>query len=85
MGNYKVKTVPYKHQIEAFKKGHDKEFFAYFMEQGTGKSKAAIDDACNLFLDGKIEAVMLIAPKGVHRQWDDEQLPAHCSVPYSRS
>ena len=52
------------------------------MEMGTGKSKVAIDIASNLFADGKINAVMVIAPNGVHRQWADEQLPIHCSVDY---
>jgi ABC-type ATPase involved in cell division len=37
--NYKFKTKPYKHQLDALEASWDKENFAYFMEMGTGKSK----------------------------------------------
>jgi transposase len=37
--NYKFKTKPYEHQLDALKASWDKENFAYFMEMGTGKSK----------------------------------------------
>lgn len=76
----KYKTKPYNHQIEAYKKLYGKESSALFMEQGTGKSKIAIDIACNLFLEGKINAVLLIAPNGVQTQWAEEQIPTHSSV-----
>lgn len=79
----KVATKPYQHQIDAYEKLYDKEFGALFMEQGTGKSKVAIDMACNLFEEGKINTAMVIAPNGVHRQWADEQLPKHCSMDYN--
>ena len=76
----KFKTVPYDHQIEDYKKLYDKPFGALFHEQGTGKSKAAIDIASNLFLEEKINAVLLIAPNGVQRQWANEQIPEHSPV-----
>ncbi len=79
----KTKTKPYKHQIEAYNLLYDKEFGALFLEQGTGKSKIAIDIGCNLFLEGKINTVTVIATNGVHRQWADEQIPEHCSVSYN--
>ena len=79
----KTKTKPYDHQIEAYNKLCGKEYGALFMEMGTGKSKVTIDIACNLYLEKKINAVMVIAPNGVHKQWADEQLPVHCSVPYN--
>ncbi len=42
--NYKFKTKPYEHQLEALKMSWDKPYFAYFMEMGTGKSKVLIDN-----------------------------------------
>ncbi|MEJ2248066.1 MAG: DEAD/DEAH box helicase [Candidatus Lokiarchaeota archaeon] len=72
-----VKTEPYKHQYDAYAYLYDKEYGALFMEQGTGKSKVAIDIAYNRFLENKINAVMLIAPNGVHTQWAEEQIPIH--------
>lgn len=80
MPHFKHKTTPYKHQEDAFYKLYNKPFGALFMEQGTGKSKVAIDIASNLFLEDKIEAVLLIAPNGVHRQWATEQIPVHSPV-----
>lgn len=79
---FKYKTKPYEHQIEAIKKLYGKSFGALFMEQGTGKSKVAIDIASNLFLEGKINAVLLIAPNGVQKQWAYEQIPEHSSIPF---
>lgn len=77
---YKYLTSPYQHQIDAHNKLYGKKYSALFLEQGTGKSKVAIDMACNLYLEKKIDAVMVIAPNGVHRQWADEQIPIHSSA-----
>jgi SNF2 family DNA or RNA helicase len=52
------------------------------MEMGTGKSKVAIDIAAYLYQQGKIDAVLLVAPNGVHYQWYSEQLPEHSPIPY---
>jgi hypothetical protein len=52
---------------------------SYFMpwEQGTGKTKALIDNAAQLLLAGKIDAMLVLAPGGVHRNWVVEELPKH--------
>lgn len=68
------------HQVRAFNFGKDRDFLALFCEQGTGKSKTTIDLASNWFLDGIIDAVMVIAPNGVHKQWGIEQIPIHSPV-----
>ena len=77
------KTEPYQHQIDAVHYLYGKEYFALLMEQGTGKSKVLIDIASNLFLEKKIDAVLLIAPNGVHNQWSEEQVPLHSPIPYT--
>lgn len=74
------KTKPMEHQVRAFDFGTKKDFFALFAEQGTGKSKITIDVASNWFLDGIIDAVMVIAPNGVHKQWGIEQVPIHSPI-----
>ena len=81
--HFVYKTVPYEHQIKAVHYLYDKEYFALLMEQGTGKSKVLIDIASNRFLEHKIDAVMLIAPNGVHTQWSEEQIPLHSPIPYT--
>ena len=77
MSEYKFKTKPYEHQLTALKKAWDKEYYAYFMEMGTGKSKVLIDEIASLYLRGKITAALIVAPKGVYRNWEKGELPIH--------
>lgn len=75
--NYKFKTKPYEHQLKALEKSHNKELFAYFMEMGTGKSKVLIDNVSMLYDKGKINGFLLVAPKGVYKNWFDSEIPTH--------
>ena len=75
--NYKFKTKPYAHQLRALEKSCNKENFAYFMEMGTGKSKVLIDNVSMLYDKGKINGLLLIAPKGVYKNWYDSEIPVH--------
>ena len=75
--NYKFKTKPYAHQLSALNKSWNKEVFAYFMEMGTGKSKVLIDNVSMLYDKGKINGLLLIAPKGVYKNWFDSEIPTH--------
>lgn len=78
--HYIYKTKPYEKQVEAFMKAYGQEYFALYMEMGTGKTKTTIDIASNLYAEGKINAVLVIAPNGVAEQWINEQLEAHSPV-----
>ena len=75
--NYRFKTKPYEHQLVALEKSWDKEEYAYFMEMGTGKSKVLIDNIAMLYDKGKINAAMIVAPKGVYRNWLSSEIPTH--------
>ena len=75
--NYKFKTKPYAHQLKALEMSWNKEVFAYFMEMGTGKSKVLLDNAAMLFDKGKINSVLIVAPKGVYKNWHDSEIPEH--------
>ena len=75
--NYKFKTDPYKHQITALEKSWNRETYAYFMEMGTGKTKVLIDNAAMLYDKGKIDGLLIVAPKGVVGTWHNQELPAH--------
>ena len=74
---YKFKTPPYKHQLKALEMSWNRETFAYFMEMGTGKTKVLIDNAAMLYDKGKIDGLLVIAPKGVIGTWHNQELPAH--------
>jgi SNF2 family DNA or RNA helicase len=75
--NYKFKTPPYKHQLTALEKSWNRETYAYFMEMGTGKTKVLIDNGAMLYDKGKIDGILIVAPKGVVGTWYNQELPAH--------
>jgi len=75
--NYKFKTKPYAHQLTALEKSWNQITFAYFMEMGTGKTKVLIDNAAMLYDKGKIDGVLIVAPKGVVKTWYEQELPIH--------
>ena len=75
--NYKFKTKPYAHQLTALENSWHKEEFAYFMEMGTGKTKVLIDNVAMLYDKGKVDGVLIIAPKGVVGTWYNQELPNH--------
>jgi len=75
--NYKFKTPPYAHQLKALEMSWNKEVFAYFMEMGTGKSKVLLDNIAMLYDKGKINGALIVAPKGVYKNWHDSEIPIH--------
>ncbi|OUV26609.1 MAG: hypothetical protein CBC57_01900 [Euryarchaeota archaeon TMED97] len=74
---YKFKTKPYEHQLLALNKSWNKREYAYFMEMGTGKSKVLIDNISILYDKGGINGAIIVAPKGVYRNWSEKEIPAH--------
>jgi len=75
--NYKFKTKPYAHQLTALEKSWDKTEYGYFMEMGTGKSKVLVDNMAMLYDKGKINGAIIVAPKGVYRNWYSQEIPNH--------
>ena len=75
--NFKYKTKPYDHQRIALEKSYDKNYYAYFMEMGCGKSKVLIDNIAWLYQNKKIDTAVVVAPKGVYRNWKENEIPTH--------
>jgi len=75
MFNYKTK--PYAHQEQALQLSHDQRNYAYFMEMGCGKSKVLLDNIYWLAKQGQIDTAVIVAPKGVYRNWLNSEIPAH--------
>lgn len=75
--DFKFHTVPFAKQLEGFRLSAPAPFFAYTMEQRTGKTKLTLDVATFNFFDGVIDALLVIAPNGVHRDWVTEAIPEH--------
>lgn len=74
---YKFKYQPYAHQLKALEKSWDKDEYALFCEMGTGKSKILIDNFSMLYDQGRIDAVLVVAPKGVYKNWQRKEVPDH--------
>ena len=72
MWKYPYKTEPYKHQRDALQQSAEQTQWAYFMEMGTGKTKVTIDNIGYLSFKGKIDSVLIIAPKSVYTIWETE-------------
>jgi hypothetical protein len=82
--DFSYNREPMDHQRRAFQISRDSKAFAYLMEQGTGKTKVVIDNACYLHKLGLIQCLIIIAwPNGVHRMWHDDEFKKDMSVPYS--
>lgn len=71
------KTEPYPHQLAALGKSADAEYYALLMSMRTGKSKVIIDTTAHLYGKGRIDALVVVAPNNVHRNWIEQEVPAH--------
>ena len=72
-----MKTQGMKHQLEAVQRMVGRRTYALFMEQGTGKTWTLLADAERLYAKGTIDAVLVVAPNGVHTNWVKREIPAH--------
>jgi len=75
--NFSFRTKPYKHQKKGFLLTRDQPIFALTMDMGTGKTKVIIDNICYLFIKGKINGAIIVAPASMYFQWSLEQWPEH--------
>lgn len=74
---FQYKTEPYDHQRKIFDDYRNRVYFGYLAEMGTGKSKMAIDSAAWLWSENHIDALLIVAPNGVHRNWTRREVPTH--------
>lgn len=76
-----MKTQPMKHQIEGLNKANGRRNFGFLAEQGTGKTWMALAHAERYYDAGKIDGILVAAPRGVHTNWVRREIPTHLSVP----
>jgi restriction endonuclease len=78
LDNYPFKNKPYMHQAPFIFSGSGKQKeIGLFAEMGTGKSFMLINNAAMLYDKGKINAMLIVAPKGVYRNWYKSEIPKH--------
>jgi hypothetical protein len=75
--DYNWKHKPWEHQSKAIGLSWDREAYGLFLEMGLGKTAILIANAGILHKQGKLTGVLILSPKGVHRQWVEEQVPEH--------
>lgn len=73
--DYLFKSAPYKHQLACFVRSREMEEFAILFKMGLGKSKVIVDTAAYLYGLGRIDALVILAPNGVHKKWIAEDVP----------
>lgn len=66
---YQFKTEPMPYQLSSFLESRDFENYGVLWEQGTGKTKLLVDTVCYNHMQEKIDAVILVAPNGVHENF----------------
>ena len=74
---YPFKNKPFVHQAAYLERFWEHPQAALFAEMGTGKSFMLINNAAMLYDKGKINAMLIVAPKGVYRNWYKSELPKH--------
>lgn len=79
MASFPYKTAPYDHQRRALRWLAGRKYAGLFMEQRTGKTKVTLDRAASEWLAGRIGALVVIAPAGVHTNWTRDEIPLHLS------
>lgn len=78
--DFRMEPTEWQHEFYAKSAGRD--VFALFADPGAGKTKAAIDKAFMRYSAGEIDAVIVIANKGVHTQWVLEAMPEHAPLAF---
>jgi SNF2 family DNA or RNA helicase len=77
---YEFHSEPFDYQRRIFQESATLEAHGLLWEQGCGKTKQGIDIACHLYEEGKINAALIVAPPGVHRNWLTDELPKHVPI-----
>jgi SNF2 family DNA or RNA helicase len=77
--NFPYKTKPYAHQLDGIRHSWSRESYAFLADMGVGKSKMLIDTIGLLHLNKLIDFALIIAPKGVFRNWPEKEFPDHMS------
>lgn len=77
--SYRFKLLPRGKQFDVITQSWARPVAALLCRPGTGKSKLIIDTAGLQWLAGMIEALIIVAPDGVHTQWVLEAIPTHMS------
>lgn len=77
-----TKGSPQPWHARAFEEAGLKPGHAFWVDPGGGKTFLTIAEAGHLYLTGKIDALLVVAPNGPHQQWVEEQFPQWAAYPW---
>jgi len=77
LDTYPYKNPPFLHQKAYLERFWEKRLSALFADMGTGKTYMVINNFAMLYDRGEINAVVIVAPKGVYRNWSRLEIPKH--------
>tara|TARA_R110000868_G_scaffold69083_6_gene203809 strand:+ start:4852 stop:6303 length:1452 start_codon:yes stop_codon:yes gene_type:complete len=80
LSTYPFKNKPFVHQQAYLQRFWEHQVAALFADMGTGKSFMLINNVAMLYDKGKLNGFLIVAPKGVYRNWYDTEIPKH--LPY---
>jgi len=69
---------PFKHQEVARERYRHATEIPLFFDPGTGKTYTSLLIAIDKYKAGECDAVLVIAPNGVHKQWATNEIPKWC-------
>lgn len=68
---------PFQHQMDHLSQNAHKKAWGLLWEQGTAKTKPIIDTMCLLYANNRADALLVVAPPGVDRNWKTDEIPKH--------
>jgi SNF2 family DNA or RNA helicase len=77
LSTYPFKNKPFVHQQAYLERFWEYPVAALFADMGTGKSFMLINNVAMLYDRGKLNGFLIVAPKGVYRNWYDTEIPKH--------
>lgn len=72
-----------RHQAAALERYEGEAVIPLFFDPGLGKTYTSIAIADRKFFNGDIDAVLVIAPNGVDKQWANQEIPKWCESDYT--
>ena len=76
---FEFKLQPFEHQDNFLKSAWRLKSEGTLFDMGLGKTKVTLDTAAMLNYSGKIDGLIVFAPKGVYGNWDRIEIPKHMS------
>lgn len=83
LSEYPHVMPPFSHQKSHLENRLYEKSWGLLWEQGTSKTKPIIDTACILYSEGKINGMLVVAPPGVERNWNTDEIPKHLPSEYA--